>query len=601
MDIEFDRAKYLKEQENYLFYMQNKREIDELCEAKLTGKLMIEAPRKSGQSISMEPERTIVTPDSILDTECVYMRCAKLHSYDPDGHIRKVPYDILVREIQRIHHLIGKYIMDEVDDCYEIPVELKILLKHRQDKPILSKTYLNYKTILKYNIIHVYRYSTFICCTERGCPCRILIPSNGFYVEQTADTSNSHAKRPRISDAKVAGITTVLLPLEEEEFEVFQLSHDIHLHQKESKSPLQVANIMYSNGNKYDVHIDNQTEKYRQHIKYCDHCCRDISRKTYFFDKAFKILCYQPDFIACMDHTTYSAAEVADFFQGGKLNLLSAIEPFSRFLWSWVVVDQKTETVLAFIKKIKVDFPNIKALKTDNGSVFRSYLVHNLCKDLEIDQKFTFPYNPLSNGAVERSHASVKELLSKECRSEKAKQGRKLTFNELNPILQKCIAVLNNTKSSVTSRKPSELFRAAVSHDIVRKIYNRHISKNRSKFCNPEPVFVGSQNEIEQFENTYYIRYQNPESLAELQELKVLHEPEAAFLDSRHVLRGERVVRLNQYQLERHRRNKKPNLAIDCKIVAYNNDNFVLDLSNEKVFVLRDDRLLIFAKPFVHT
>ena len=39
MDIEFGRSKYLKSHNDYLHYMENNREIDELLDAKMSGKL----------------------------------------------------------------------------------------------------------------------------------------------------------------------------------------------------------------------------------------------------------------------------------------------------------------------------------------------------------------------------------------------------------------------------------------------------------------------------------------------------------------------------------------------------------------------------------
>ena len=272
-----------------------------------------------------------------------------------------------------------------------------------------------------------------------------------------------------------------------------------------------------------------------------------------------------------MDHTSYSITEVSDFYSSGKIHLLSAIELFSRYLWSWIVKYQKNDTVLKFINTIKGEFASLKVIKSDNGKAFKSNDVRDLCEQLNISQTFTFPFNPRSNGAVERSHGSVKDLFSRECRHEKSKKGEHLMFEELNEILQKCIKVLNRSKSSITTMKPIDLLGKVITDATKRKIYDRHISKNRSKFCDPEPVFIGSADELELFQNTYYLRCPSPDTLSELSNLLVLAVPKPAFLDSRHVLKGERVCRYTQFQLERHRRNKKPNLAIDCEIVASKN------------------------------
>ena len=47
MDIErsqdFDKQRFLQDQQDYMYYLMHKKEINELIQAKKTGKLMIEA------------------------------------------------------------------------------------------------------------------------------------------------------------------------------------------------------------------------------------------------------------------------------------------------------------------------------------------------------------------------------------------------------------------------------------------------------------------------------------------------------------------------------------------------------------------------------
>ena len=274
------------------------------------------------------------------------------------------------------------------------------------------------------------------------------------------------------------------------------------------------------------------------------------------------------------------------------------MEPFSRYLWSWLVNDQRTETVVKFIDMLMHQFPTLQVLKSDNGSAFRSNEVRLVCQGYNIAQSFTFPYNPRSNGAVERSHGSLKELLTRECRIEKAKKGITLSFEDLGAILSKCVTVLNQTKSCVTSKKPVDLFNKPITEETKKQIYNRHIFKNRSKNCDPESVYIGTVDQLEWFKKNFYIRCPSPDSLAELGNLRVLSEPESTYLDSRHVIRGAKVQRLNPYQLERHKRNKKPSMAIECYIVASNSEYYVLDLAGEKLFTFKEDNLIILKRSF---
>ena len=216
-----------------------------------------------------EKEIATIMPESIDDTNNVFLRCAKIHPYEPDSHIRKIPYTILAHEFKRLHKLIEEYFVEEVDYCYQLPTELLVQLKYRQDKELKESTFRNYRTIIKYDIIHAFRYKKYITCSERGCPCRLLIPASGFYAEGSNDP-NTQVHRSKIGDPISTSMKHQLLPLECEETDIFQLSHDLMKHQKESKCPLNTSNIPFSNGNSYDITICNQTEKYHNHIKYCD-------------------------------------------------------------------------------------------------------------------------------------------------------------------------------------------------------------------------------------------------------------------------------------------------------------------------------------------
>ena len=91
MDIEFDREAYIRQQKDYMFYMEHKAEIHEIMNAKRQGKLFIEAPRQSGQSMVDNQENTPVEPEIIDETESIFLRCSRVNSYDPDGEVRKIP------------------------------------------------------------------------------------------------------------------------------------------------------------------------------------------------------------------------------------------------------------------------------------------------------------------------------------------------------------------------------------------------------------------------------------------------------------------------------------------------------------------------------
>lgn len=237
--------------------------------------------RASGNSMDVEnaAENTVM-PDSIDDSESVFLRCSRLHSFDPDAEIRGIPYNMLILEFKRYHALLTEYTLDEIDSCYQIPTELCIKFKFREEKELKERTIRNYILTAKYNFFHIFRFGKLIECSEHSCPCRILIPSEGFYNDESdVDRTKNISKRPHLNDIKDISPKLILLPLEPEEIQVFELSHDSQKHLKISKCPLNTEGVLFSNGQVYDVLIRNKTAKYKEYLEYCDHCCQDVHRK----------------------------------------------------------------------------------------------------------------------------------------------------------------------------------------------------------------------------------------------------------------------------------------------------------------------------------
>ena len=234
-----------------------------------------------------------------------------MHANDPDAQIRRIPYGIIQNESKRYHHLLSKFTIEEIDECYAVPIELLIKFLFHEDKPLKPRTLQNYRHTAKYNLLHIFRYSEFVSCTEMG----MLVPTSGYYDDISDDAiSNKTVGKQKLTDPKDQNPKMVILPLELEEVEIFELSHDMKGHLKEGKNPLNLTDISFSNGACYNVYIDNQTERCRHYITYCDHCCRDIYRRVYLADKTYRILFYLPNTFMVMDHTSLSSNEVSDFY-----------------------------------------------------------------------------------------------------------------------------------------------------------------------------------------------------------------------------------------------------------------------------------------------
>ena len=83
-----------------------------------------------------------------------------------------------------------------------------------------------------------------------------------------------------------------------------------------------------------------------------------------------------------------------------------AIDDHSRIAFSAIYPDEKRESVIAFLHATLAYYARLgihfKAILTDNGSAYRSYLFAKSCRELGLKHRFTRPYTPRTNGKAER-------------------------------------------------------------------------------------------------------------------------------------------------------------------------------------------------------
>ena len=98
----------------------------------------------------------------------------------------------------------------------------------------------------------------------------------------------------------------------------------------------------------------------------------------------------------------------------GNRYILTVIDHFTKWIELIPMRNQEAATVakLLFERVICTHGCPIQIL-TDQGTNFESKLFHELCKFLEIDKIRTTPYQPSTNGCIERFHATVHSLIAR--------------------------------------------------------------------------------------------------------------------------------------------------------------------------------------------
>ena len=132
----------------------------------------------------------------------------------------------------------------------------------------------------------------------------------------------------------------------------------------------------------------------------------------------------------------------ADLAEHGKKQYLIHADRFSNFLWIYPLKKTTTDDVTKALWNTfyQVGFP--KHLRTDNGPQFISDAFIRSCESFNIEQEWSDPYYPTSNGHAEKMVAVAKNMIKKASNLDE---------------LQKMVQVYNATPSSETQVSPAEM------------------------------------------------------------------------------------------------------------------------------------------------
>jgi transposase InsO family protein len=143
-----------------------------------------------------------------------------------------------------------------------------------------------------------------------------------------------------------------------------------------------------------------------QEIKQCRECQRyTLIRSGYH--PARSITAARP-----ADHYQVDLAQLPTSLEGHKYCLV-LVDVFTGFVVLEPIANKEASTIARAIWKICCVIGVPKILQTDNGREFSNKVVNTLCRLTGVNRKFIAPYNPRSDGKVERVVKVVKDTIVK--------------------------------------------------------------------------------------------------------------------------------------------------------------------------------------------
>ena len=135
----------------------------------------------------------------------------------------------------------------------------------------------------------------------------------------------------------------------------------------------------------------------------------------------------------------------------GNKYILVIQDYWSRWVEVFAIPDKRAETVAAvLVEEIFTRYGTPWRLHSDQGMEFEASLIHELCKSWDIFKQRTTPFAPWSNGMVERSNRSIKQML------------RQAVLGRYSGDWDKKLCLVrmayNNTEHATTGHTPHELW-----------------------------------------------------------------------------------------------------------------------------------------------
>lgn len=158
----------------------------------------------------------------------------------------------------------------------------------------------------------------------------------------------------------------------------------------------------------------------------------------------------------------------------GYKYLLNGIDLGSRYLYSVALKNKTEKEVLNGFKKIHKKIPDLKAVRSDNGSEFINKIFVDYLNKNNIKQILSEAGKPQSNGSVERINGVLKDLIQK---SIDLNNNYDWVRN-----LNKLVNNINGTIQATTEETPKELEKAYKEDkkEVLDKAYDKELKKKGS-------------------------------------------------------------------------------------------------------------------------
>jgi hypothetical protein len=152
--------------------------------------------------------------------------------------------------------------------------------------------------------------------------------------------------------------------------------------------------------------------------------------------------------------------------------LFNAVDLFSKYTYSVAMKDKKDTTALNAFKKIHRKIPDLKSVRSDNGSEFISDIFKKYLRDNGIKQILSSSGNPQSNGAIERLNQTLKWLLQKNIQLN-------LKFDWVTN-LPKLVDNINNTVHKETGKTPQEVEDNKDDESYIKEEHDKQVRNKKS-------------------------------------------------------------------------------------------------------------------------